>query len=207
MGRTGGRIFPPNVMSDSSSSREDSPGAHVTSVEDVARRRQFDGFAREHRGFLRGLAIKLCRSQFDPDDLVQDVLERAWKHFGDLPEANPRAWLARVMQNLFIDWVRRRASAPRPVAVDDVPLAAPPPVVADWWTEVSPDEVRAKVDELGPELRDAFVLHAFEDCSYIVIAERLGIPKATVGTRLLRARKKLKRLLSAGHAAAEDDDE
>lgn len=194
-------------MNDSSSSREDPTAAPVTKAGEPLRRQRFDAFAREHSGFLRGLAMKLCRSQFDPQDLVQDVLERAWNHFDDLPHANPRAWLARVMQNLFIDWTRKRASAPRPVPVEDVPLATPPPPEKDWWDEVTPEEVRAKVALLGDELRDAFVLHMFEDCSYVVIAERLGIPKATVGTRLLRARRKLKRLLSEGRKEAADVDD
>jgi len=187
-------------MSDSSPSREESGAGSVTSLGEPLRRQKFDAFAREHGGFLRGLAMKLCRAQFDPQDLVQDVLERAWNHFDDVPPANPRAWLARVMHNLFIDWTRKRSSAPKPVAIEDVPLAAAPPAPRDWWDEVTPEDVRAKVELLGEELRDAFVLHAFEDCSYIVIAERLNIPKATVGTRLLRARRKLKRLLSEGRA-------
>ena len=41
-------------------------------------------------------------------------------------------------------------------------------------------------------------LHALEGRSYQEISERLGIPKATVGTRLIRARRKLKELLMPG---------
>jgi RNA polymerase sigma-70 factor (ECF subfamily) len=33
------------------------------------------------------------------------------------------------------------------------------------------------------------------DCSYDDIARRLGVPRATVGTRLIRARRKLRRIL------------
>jgi RNA polymerase sigma-70 factor (ECF subfamily) len=193
-------------MNDSSQKREEAGAASVTSLGEPLRRQKFDAFAREHSGFLRGLAMKLCRAQFDPQDLVQDVLERAWNHFDDVPTANPRAWLARVMHNLFIDWARKRQSGPKPVAIEDVPLATPPPPQKEWWDDVTAEEVRAKAELLGDELRDAFVLHVFEDCSYITIAKRLNIPKATVGTRLLRARRKLKRLLSEGRAPEPVED-
>jgi RNA polymerase sigma-70 factor (ECF subfamily) len=38
-------------------------------------------------------------------------------------------------------------------------------------------------------------MHALENRSYQEIAATLGIPKATVGTRLIRARRKLRELL------------
>ena len=40
-----------------------------------------------------------------------------------------------------------------------------------------------------------YQLHALEGRSYNEIADRLRIPKATVGTRLIRARRKLRDLL------------
>jgi RNA polymerase sigma-70 factor, ECF subfamily len=189
----------PEKMSDRVSTREDLARSSVSPLEEERLRRKIDEISKEHRSFLVGLATKLCRSKFDPQDLVQDVFIRAWKHIDSLPpDANVRAWLARVMQNLFIDWVRKRASGPRAVPIDDVPLAIPEPVERDWWSEIAPEHVRAKMDALGPELKGAFELHTFESCSYAEIAERLKIPKATVGTRILRARRKLKQLLSEG---------
>src|SRR5262249_51791444 len=52
----------------------------------------------------------LTRSPWDADDLVQDVLSRAFVTLGTLEEAppNPRAWLFRVASNLWIDRVRRQ---------------------------------------------------------------------------------------------------
>jgi DNA-directed RNA polymerase specialized sigma24 family protein len=51
---------------------------------------------------------------------------------------------------------------------------------------------------LEPEFRQVFTLHAFERRSYKDIAAALDIPQNTVGTRLLRARKKLRVLLLGG---------
>ena len=54
------------------------------------------------------------------------------------------------------------------------------------------------MERLEPEFREVFVLHAFERRSYRDIAAALGIPQNTVGTRLLRARRKLRVLLVGG---------
>jgi RNA polymerase sigma-70 factor (ECF subfamily) len=150
----------------------------------------------EHQDFLRGLARKLCRSNFDPEDLVQDVLLKTVASFDRLPpDVNHAAWMARVMRNLFIDRVRARASAPSPVDVDDLPLSSPPPEERAWWEELSSGDIQEAAAELPVELRDAFERFAFRRQSYKEIALDLGIPVATVGTRVLRARRRLRALL------------
>jgi RNA polymerase sigma-70 factor, ECF subfamily len=47
-------------------------------------------------------------------------------------------------------------------------------------------------------------LHALEGRSYEEVSARLRIPKATVGTRLIRARRKLRDLLMPPAAAMPD---
>lgn len=150
----------------------------------------------EHQDFLRGLARKLCRGNFDPDDLVQDVLLKTVANFERLPpDVNHAAWMARVMRNLFVDRVRARASAPSPVDVDDVSLSAPSPDERAWWEELSPDDIRGATGQLPEDLREAFERFAFQHQSYKQIAAALGVPVATVGTRVLRARRRLRALL------------
>lgn len=174
--------------------REDPPGASVSSLADVRHRRRLDQILREHGELLRRLAARLCRSRFDPEDLVQDVLERTVQHFDELPEGvNHAAWMARVMRNLFIDRVRRTTTRPAGVELDDE-LAMPPAEPREWWEALDADDIRAYVGKLPDDLRGAFQLFALDGCSYQAIADRLGIPKSTVGTRVLRARRKLKEL-------------
>lgn len=177
----------------------------VTSLADARDRRRLDPLYDAHYSFLLGLARKLCRSHFDPEDLVQDTLEKAVHHLHELPaDANHRAWMARVLTNLFLDRARRRAARPVETAIDDDAVASTAPDARAWWEDLDADAVRAKVRELPPELREAFTLFAFEGRSYVEIAAQLGIAKATVGTRVLRARRRLKALFTG---AAEGGDE
>lgn len=167
--------------------REEAPGLPV-----LGSATQIDTLSRAHGDYLRGLARRLCRDQYDPDDLVQDTFLRTLN--SPIPEgANARAWLARVMHNLFIDWIRRRNARRE----DELPDAAAP--VADeevWWQSLSADDVLAVLDRLPEDLRVAFKMFAFDGKSYTEIAAAQGIAKATVGTRILRARLRIRELLA-----------
>ena len=173
----------------------------IASLDEARRRRALDALAREHHAFLLGFARKLCGQIDDPADLVQDVLEKAVKTPERIPADGARNWLVRVMRNTFIDRLRRQVAAPRHDAIEDAQVAAPAPEAPAWWTALDADDVRARLAELPDDQRAVFELFAFEKLSYQDIAARLGIPKATVGTRILRARRRLRDLFQpeAGH--------
>lgn len=165
---------------------------------DGARLRQrFDRLVREHQPVLLDLARKLCRGHVDPDDLVQDVLETTLHHLPGLPpDTNMVAWMTRVLRNRFVDRCRRLKTRGTQTPIDDVPVAAPSAEPEAWWQRLGSDDIRARLAALSPDQRAVFELFAFEGASYQDIAERLKIPKATVGTRILRARARLKELFT-----------
>ncbi len=184
-------------MRNSEAPQEETDRASVTSLDAARDRRRLEELARAHRAFLTGLARKLCRSGFDADDLVQDVLLKAVAHHDRLPpDVNHAAWMARVMHNLFIDRVRKR-EVPTTELDDRMPVTAPPDDRA-WWESLSTEDVRAALPGLPAELRLAFERFAFDGRSYQEIADELGVPIATVGTRVLRARRRLRATLGGG---------
>lgn len=154
-----------------------------------------------HGDYLRALARKLCRSRTDADDLVQDVLVKVLRT-PIPPCVNERAWLGRVMHNQFIDTLRRRQTRREEELVD-----APVPVEPEaWWQTVSFDDVRAMVAQLPDEQRVTFEMFVIDGKSYDDIAEELAIAKATVGTRILRARQKLRLMLSSAGGSRRGGD-
>ena len=68
---------------------------------------------------------------------------------------------------------------------------------APIWSAITTEDVRRAAANLPDDLREVYVMFALEGRSYIEVAGMLGIPKATVGTRLSRARARLKELLTA----------
>ncbi|HWM88927.1 MAG TPA: RNA polymerase sigma factor [Kofleriaceae bacterium] len=153
---------------------------------------------REAEPFLRSLAIRLCRHASDANDLVQDTFERALRAGSEEPLRNPRAWLATILHNLFVD--RCRALARRPpheplqerhavIAID--PADDPRPA----WSRMTIADVRAALEHIEPDFRRVYQMHVFEHRSYEEIAATLRIQRVTVGTRLNRARHQLRAVL------------
>lgn len=156
----------------------------------------------EHVPVLRAVASRLCRGSADEiEDLVQDVFEKALRsiHTLDLAQ-NPRGWMVAILHNLHIDRYRQRAQQGQHVPCDEQSLTASEPPLAPDWAMLTADDVRRAAARLSTELRDAYVLFAFEGHTYAEIAAALGIATATVGTRILRARARLKEMLVAGLA-------
>jgi RNA polymerase sigma-70 factor, ECF subfamily len=150
-----------------------------------------------HEATLTAIALKLCRNRPDALDLVQDTFERALRAWDRLPlDANVQAWLVTILHRRFIDRCRRARRARLADATADrrVPVT-PEPAVMSVWSGVTPEQVAAALATLDDEFRRAYVLYVVEGRTYQQIAEQLAIPRSTVGTRLLRARRKLRELL------------
>jgi RNA polymerase sigma-70 factor (ECF subfamily) len=157
------------------------------------------------RPVLLALARRMCASEADAADVVQDTLESALLA-GDRLHAveNLQAWLVTILHRRMIDLFRKREREQLGDPPEEPAVTQEAPVVdAPRWASVDAEQLRAAVDRLDPEFREVFVLHAFERRSYKEIAIALGIPLNTVGTRLLRARRKLRALLLGG---SEEED-
>ena len=165
---------------------------------------------REHESALRATALRLCRDPAEASDLVQDTFERALRSRDRLrPGSNLRAWLLTILRNLFIDKCRRGAREPRSelkLELIDSAFALPAPEAEPRWASITGAHLREAVDKLSEDFRSVYLMHALEGRSYAEISTRLGIPGATVGTRLIRARRKLKALLQV-HLEGEEDTE
>jgi len=149
--------------------------------------RPFRRFLEEYEP-LRPDLYRYCRylthSPWDAEDLVQDVLARAFVTLAGAMEVpkNPRAWLFRVASNHWINQAKRRREAPLSVA----PEAA---------TESDPRAAReaagSLVARLAPQERAAVVLKEVFDCSLEEIAESLSTTVGAVKAALHRGRGKL----------------
>jgi len=163
----------------------------------------FDALVREHGEAVRAFALRLCKTPVDADDLAQDCMERALRRFDTLtPGTNARAWLLTILHNAFIDRCRRRTIDKLAHDIDGVPLPAPEPSEPPAWASVTAEQLAAAVARLDDEFRAGYRLHG-DGRSYQEMAATLGIPVNTVGTRLSRARSKLRALLEAALVAQE----
>lgn len=157
------------------------------------------GLIEQHEHALYSLALHLCGNAADARDLVQDTFERALRHAGHFQEgSNARAWLCTILRHVFISRCRSQTCERRgDVSVEELQehLAAPEAEPLPAWSTFSLEQLHAALERLPADFREVYRLHALEGCSYEEVSARLRIPKATVGTRLIRARRKLRDLL------------
>ena len=155
---------------------------------------------REHYEFVRNLARGICRQHVDHEELAHDAIERWLRAIPLLPPAtNHEAWLTTVLKNLFVDRMRRQLTRAE-VPADDNRLPDTERESLPWWLELGIVDVDRALLQLSSCQRATFRLFAFDGKSYDEIARQQGIARATVGTRILRARRRLKQVLEARDA-------
>jgi RNA polymerase sigma-70 factor (ECF subfamily) len=142
----------------------------------------------EYEVQLRRYARRLTRDPHRVDDLVQETFIRAMGHLELLDLLEPhqrRAWLYRTLRNLFLDdeSARQRQEALIEQMAQDVPVAGylPQEVISPNPFDLVPEKYRDLVKKryiLGMTSQE--------------IGEELGIPAATVRSRLYLALKKLR---------------
>ena len=136
------------------------------------------------------------------DDLVQDTYLRAWKHFDRFePGTNCRAWLCRILRNVWItDWRRTRLELP----VADVEEVRAEPYY-DWEGMLLGVHMSADMEwalqQLPDQYRWAVLLNDVEELTYQEIADVMDCPIGTVMSRVNRGRRMLARLLLSRRAA------
>jgi RNA polymerase sigma-70 factor (ECF subfamily) len=150
-----------------------------------------------HLPRLEQRARTLAQSRADAADLVQDTLEKALRAWPRLrPGSNVGAWLETLLSHAFIDgwrWARRRSGM---IGVGSVDIPEPEKETSPRWLDITDVEVRAAIDRLPPMFATVFRLHCYGRLPYAEIARRLDIPCSTVGTRLRRARERLRHILT-----------
>lgn len=158
----------------------------------------FEALVAEHLPSLRRRAARMCKGHRDADDIVQDALVRALKRRDALraPES-ARGWLLSIVSSTFIDQVRRRRARPQEVAMAVEPADEAEPADEPSWSRLSMTDICLAVEQLPDDVRDTFRMFALEGRDYVAIAAIQGVPKATVGTRIHRARRRLRELLQA----------
>ena len=140
----------------------------------------------DYSDMLLRLASARLDSAADAEDAVQEAFLRlltARPVFRD--GGHEKAWLIRTTLQRASD-IRRKADQ-RNIPLEDVAEPAAP--------ESAGEELRSAVRAL-PEMYGAVVhLHYYEGYSIKEIGKLLGLPAATVGTRLARGRERLRQML------------
>ena len=151
---------------------------------------------------LYNFAHWLTQDRAAAEDLVQETYMKALRGFSSFQQGtNFRAWMYKILRNTFLT---TQAGLKAGVTVsfdssDDKPAepeaAGTPESVL--LARAEQDKIQKALEELPVRFREIILLCDLEEMSYQEIGDTLGIPLGTVMSRLARARKALRELLSA----------
>lgn len=168
-------------------------------------RREFMELATPHLGTMYAVALRMTAREKEAEDLVQDALLRGFRFFHRFERGtNLKAWLIKIMTNIFLNRVKRRSRRPPLVELESIEELVGE--VEESWSGVSSrdagfmecldENVARALEELPAEYRVPVLLSAVDGLSYREIADAMECPVGTVMSRLYRGRRMLEHRLT-----------
>lgn len=163
------------------------------------------GFYDRYSRPLYATAVKILHDQAEAEDVMHDVFISVWEKAADFDatRGTPIAWIMTLTRNRAIDRIRTRRR--RREIIDQAADSDLPHAQADQQTDAADDaawrdqakEVRAALQTLPAEQREALQLAFFGGLTQTAIAERLRTPLGTVKARIRRGLLRLRDLVSS----------
>jgi RNA polymerase sigma-70 factor, ECF subfamily len=166
--------------------------------------RDVDNFERivlPHLDDAYTLARYLLRDEHDAQDVVQDAVLRALRHFDGYRQGDARAWLLAIVRNCCLTWhTRHRTDRLSVPYTDETAATVRDPRETDALAIQRSERaaIERAVAALPTEFREVIVLREIEELSYREISDVVGVPIGTVMSRLARARQRLATALGTG---------
>lgn len=151
-----------------------------------------------HLDAAYNLARWLAGNDHDAEDIAQEACVRAFRFVGSFRGGNGRSWLLAIVRNTAYTWLKKnRPQAIVPLDDDELgEIEDPSAGQAATFDHADAAVLRAALEELPVEFREALVLRELEGLSYKEIAEVAEVPIGTIMSRLARARKQLQGFLN-----------
>lgn len=170
-----------------------------------ARAGEAEAFADLCRAYSRrvfGLCRHLLGSAEAAEDATSEVFLRVQRAMSTYDSALPfPRWLLSIAGNHCIDLLRRRRLETRLFLAQEPeqpePPGAGPSPLALALTEEKRAAVRTAIEALPERYRAPLALRYYADMSYDEIGATLRLPRSQVATLIFRAKKELRRALSA----------
>ena len=158
---------------------------------------RFETIVLPHLDGAYTLARYLLRDDHDAQDVVQESVLRALRHFEGYRDGDARAWLLSIVRNCALTWFKRNRGARAGLGLTDTAGQVAGPLATDALAERRSERERIEraLHQLPVEFREVIVLREIQDLSYKEIGDVTGVPIGTVMSRLARARKRLAALL------------
>jgi RNA polymerase sigma-70 factor (ECF subfamily) len=187
---------------------KDAPDAELARRVAAGDTAAFEALMRRHNRTLFRTARAILRDDAEAEDALQEAYLQAYQAIGGFRgEAKLSTWFARIVANEALARLRKRARRAEIVPLQSSAALAELDQIPDTDMDKTPERtasrlqmrrlLEAQIDSLPDDYRAVFMLRAVEEMSVEETAAVLGIPSATVRSRLFRARSLLREALAA----------
>lgn len=157
-----------------------------------------DEYINQYGKRLFGLCLSLCANRHDAEDLYQDTWLKVLRRIeGYDPDRPFEPWLTQICVNTYRNELRRLSRSPfvnftSNESRDQLFAAIAAPERQDHL------DLHRAIDRLPEKLRLTVILFYFREMDVNETAQMLKVPAGTVKSRLSKARKLLKEVLTDG---------
>jgi RNA polymerase sigma-70 factor (ECF subfamily) len=161
----------------------------------------FESLVREHSGRLFAIAYRILRDHHLAEDALQQTLVTIWDELPRLRDPQRfEAWTYRLIVRASTAQARRERRGGPIIRLlpDDADVS---PAADDIGSVADRDQVERGFQRLTPDQRAILVLQHYVGLSLAEIADVLGIPVGTAGSRLHYASRAFRAALDADERA------
>jgi RNA polymerase sigma-70 factor (ECF subfamily) len=153
-----------------------------------------------YRRLAMAVAYRILDDASAAEDSLQDAFVQVWRnHTSYHPErGSVKSWLLTIVRNAAIDRHRGkegRARQDRPIDEVEYLLGEDDDPHAQAVEALQSEQIKAAIDQLPQEQRDAITLAFFNGLTHQEIAERTGVPLGTVKGRMRLGLRKMRQQL------------
>lgn len=162
---------------------------------------QMEGFemlVRKYHNRLINIAHSLTSNASDAEDIAQEAFLKVYHNLKDFRnQAKFSSWLYRITLNTAYDHLRKNKH--KNASLDEMDYSRIPDN-KNSEDVLAKETLRKALDKIPFDFRSALILKEIEGLSYEEIAQALKIRLGTVESRIFRARRMLKKLLTRKEA-------
>jgi len=156
------------------------------------RKAQFQLYERYYRG-MYNISLRLTGNEKDAEDIMQEAFLSAFHKIGTYKgEASFGSWLKSIVINRSLDHLKKKKVEFVPVNERNMDMED-----ESWESEaLKVEEVKKAISRLPDGYRTVLSLYVFEGYDHGKISKALGITNSASRTQYLRAKLRLKEILS-----------
>lgn len=148
----------------------------------------------DHYSIMFPLCCRYANNEEDALDIMHDGFIKVFKNMHRYQAGTSlNSWIKRIMVNTAIDYYRKMKRR-RTEDIDTAHNISSQDV--DVVSEMSATEILNSLQQLTPAYRSVFNLYVIEGFSHKEVADKLGISESTSRSNLVKARSKLREILS-----------